>query len=329
MPRPRPGPRVRLLLVGLAIASLLGCSGQRPAPSAPPATTHERLAEATATPPFYRVESRVGASLWLMGTVHVGPSTGWRFSPELLSALDEARALVLEVDLRAVDDEAVGSILAETGLLPPSTELRDVVAPETTRWLEERDEQLTAMGLPYDARKRFEPWFLAIGLIERATAQSGYPTSQAVEQALLARLGDRPVIGLETFREQLALLDGLSPAQQDLMLRDTLQRLDDTVSEIETLLVAWARNDEDALVAATHLGSDESSELAGLYEILLGDRNRRWLERLRGWLDDPERRGETLFVAVGAGHLVGRDDLVGLLRDAGYAVAPVEQTGTD
>jgi uncharacterized protein YbaP (TraB family) len=309
-----------------ALAGLVACTVSPDGGDRPAASIRDRLSQETATPPFHRVEPTRGAALLLLGTIHVGPDEGWRLSDEVRDGLRRATALVLEIDLRAVDEDAVGSILAATGLLPPQTELSDVVAPETAQLLEKRDAQLAALGFPYHARKRFKPWFLAIGLIERATAESGYRADRSVEQALLAELGDRPLIGLEGFRDQLAMLDDLPPELQDLMLRDTLERLEASVSELESLMLAWATNDEAALVTATDLGVEQHPELLPLSHILLRDRNRRWLETFRGWLDDPARRGETLFVGVGAGHLVGEDDLIGMLRAAGYVVRPIDQT---
>jgi uncharacterized protein YbaP (TraB family) len=70
-------------------------------------------------------------------------------------------------------------------------------------------------------------------------------------------------------------------------------------------------------------------ELDGVYEILLGDRNRRWVKQLRPLLEDPALAGETVLVAVGALHLVGRDGLVALLRDEGFRAEPIDQTRAD
>ena len=318
--------RLAVFVAFAALAGLLACTEPPDGGDRTAASTRERLSQETATPPFYRVEPKGGAALLLLGTVHVGPDGGWRLSDEVRDGLRRATGLVLEIDLRAVDDDAVGSILAATGLLPPQTHLHDVVAPETAQLLEKRDEPLAALGFPYHARKRFKPWFLAVSLIERATAESGYQAARSVEQALVAELGDRPLIGLEGFRDQLAMLDDLPPELQDLMLRDTLERLEASVSELESLMLAWATNDEAALVTATDLGVEQHPELLPLSHILLRDRNRRWLETFRGWLDDPARQDETLFVGVGAGHLVGQNDLVGMLRTAGYVVTPIEQT---
>jgi len=53
-------------------------------------------------------------------------------------------------------------------------------------------------------------------------------------------------------------------------------------------------------------------------KILLDDRNNYWMQQLPGLMKD-----QSLFVAVGALHLVGKSGLVNQLKEQGYTVTPV------
>ena len=64
------------------------------------------MARTMATPPFYRIAGGAGATLLLLGTIHVGPPEGWRFSPDVLEAVRRADRFILEIDLRAATEEA-------------------------------------------------------------------------------------------------------------------------------------------------------------------------------------------------------------------------------
>lgn len=291
--------------------------------AAEPAT--ERIGDETARPPYYRIDGGRGAQLLLMGTIHLGPRGGWRFSDAIRQGWSEADAFALEIDPRTVGEAEVASVLAERVVLPPGETILDRVSPETAKLLDEREDALSALGLPAGARRRLEPWYIAMGLLEGATSRSGYPMARSADAAIYAARGERPLVGLERFEEQLAMLDALPPTLQDALLRDTLERLDELIAELETLMRAWAEQDEATLLEIAYLGADESPELAAFYEILLDARNRRWAERLAEWLDDPSRRGETIFVGVGALHLVGPHSLVRLLREADYRVTPIDQ----
>lgn len=310
--------RVLLCMLVLLITSCMKEARQEP-PAAP-----QIIGADFAMPPFYRVEGEAGATVLLMGTIHLGPSAGWDFSPAIVRALDRADRFVLEVDLRRATDDAISDLLAKLVIIEPPRQLSDLVSPETAKLLEEKDAVLAQMGMPANARRRMKPWFIAISLIEVSASESGYGGDAAAENAIMETVGARPLSGLESFEEQLALLNDLSPPHQDIMLRDTLMRLDDAVEEVSDLVMAWRLGREDQLTEMAQDGIDELPELADFYDVMLADRNRRWLPALRAFLDDAEFADETIFIGVGALHLVGVEGLVDLLREAGYSVQRID-----
>jgi len=305
-----------LLLTGL----LTGCGSY----SSPVATTSSF--DGYATPPFYRIDGGGGGTLLLMGTIHLGPRKGWQFSVELLEGLEQADRVVLEVDLRTATEDSVSTLLADTVVIQPPNTLADLVSPETAKLLEENDARLAEMGMPENARNWKKPWYIALWLVESASTQSGFETSASADEAILEALGTRPLLGLESIEEQLAIFDNLSPELQDIMLQDTLLRLDTAVEEINSLVGAWRRGDEDLLEELARDGFDELHGREEFYEVVLTDRNQRWLSTFRRLLDDPEYAGETIFAGVGALHLVGEDGLVRLLRESGYEAQSVDQS---
>lgn len=284
------------------------------------------VAQEFATPPLYRIGANGGGTLLLMGTIHLGPPEGWQFSPTLLEALDRADRFILEVDLRTVTEASISTQLANIALIEPPNSLLDLVSPETAKLLDENDARLASMGMPRNARKWKKPWYLALWLLESASTPSGFTANASAENVILEALGPRPLIGLETVEEQLEIFDKLSPRLQDMMLRDILLRLDSTAEETRSLVSAWHRGDEKLLEELARDGLDELPELEEFYAVLLRDRNQRWLSVFRSLLDDPEYAGETIFVAVGALHLVGDDGLVKLLREAGYETLRIDHS---
>ena len=65
------------------------------------------------------------------------------------------------------------------------------------------------------------------------------------------------------------------------------------------------------------LKSDPS--ISNYTDILLHNRNRNWIEKLKDLMPD-----KPLLIAVGAGHLPGKEGCINLLRQAGYKVTPVK-----
>lgn len=314
---------VRNIIVAFSLSLLLTHCGANQPP-----IVNTNSAREFATPPFYRIAGDGGGTLLLMGTIHLGPREGWQFSPELLDALDQADRFVVEVDLRNWTEDSVSTLLADTVVIPPPHTLVDLVSPETARLLEENDAKLAELGMPANAWKWKKPWYVALWLVESASTRSGFEASTSADNAILDALGTRPLIGLETFEEQLGIFDDLSPMLQDVMLQDTLLRLDTAVEEIHTLVEAWRRGDEEGLEELVLDGIDELPGRDEFHEVVLTDRNRRWVTIFESLLDSPEYAGETIFAAVGALHLVGDDGLVRLLRESGYEAEPIDQSGT-
>jgi uncharacterized protein len=59
-------------------------------------------------------------------------------------------------------------------------------------------------------------------------------------------------------------------------------------------------------------------ELENQQELLLNQRNRRWIPLLEGQMAE-----KPTFVAVGAAHLAGEQGVIALLRKQGYTLTPI------
>ena len=67
------------------------------------------------------------------------------------------------------------------------------------------------------------------------------------------------------------------------------------------------------MMTKSEFGGDQFSE------VLLGNRNRNWVHQLKIIM-----KKQSVLVAVGAGHLPGKDGLVELLRKQGYTLEPLK-----
>jgi uncharacterized protein YbaP (TraB family) len=147
--------------------------------------------------------------------------------------------------------------------------------------------------------------------------QLGYRSDQGLEQYLLERAqrDRKPIYGLETVTDQVRVFDGLTPAEQEALLEQTLFELDSAGREMDELLTAWR---DGSLATLTDKLSASFEEFPGLYETLVIDRNRNWLPELERLAAQTGRH----LVVVGALHLVGENSVVDLLRERGLSVEP-------
>jgi uncharacterized protein len=277
-----------------------------------------------ATPPFFEVEGRGGATLQLLGTIHVGPAAGWSFPTHVEQAIRQASAIVIEIDLRDVTEESSSQAVMRHGILPADLPLSRVISPETAKLIADNEALLTMSGLPGHVREAMQPWLIAIMLVETMMQQLDYSTDQAVEEMLMSALGDRELVGLETLDEQLAFFGDLPLEIQELLLQDTLIGYESAAADLEALIAAWRINDQASLLRLARDGTEDLPELDALYEVILDGRNRNWIPRLIELLEDPRRADTTVLVGVGAQHLIGPTGVPNLLREAGYSVSTLD-----
>jgi hypothetical protein len=282
-----------------------------------------RTAVAPAAPRAFawEVEAPSGARLTLVGSIHMGKSGGLPIPPAVDAAFARADALVVEVDVGAVDAGQMQQAIMRLGMLPPERSLRQELGPELWARLEPR---LSAVGLPPAGADRLRPWVVSVMLPALELAKAGYVPEGGVDKHFLDRArGKKAIVELESAEGQLRMLAGFDEALQKSMLQEQLEEQRRTDELVDAFAQAWRAGDADAMVQ--HLFADaDRPEYKDLYERVFFARNRQMFERLRALLAQP---GRTHFVVVGAGHVVGKDGLVDLFTRAGYRVRQLPQDG--
>lgn len=254
-------------------------------------------------------------TVYLAGSVHVLPDTERSLPPAFDRAYAEAEALVMEIDLDDVDELATQRWVLEHGTFAGDTTLRMTLG-------EQRHARLAAeagrLGLPLEGLQEFEPWTVALTLVQLELQRLGMNPEHGVEKQLQRRAGQdhKEILGLETTEQQLGILDGLSYEEQARFLDLTISEAESMPGEVEALLDAWRRGDSRAL---ERLLLAEYGSFPTLYRRLVTERNRSWIPRIRELLHD--RRD--YLVVVGALHLVGDQGVLRLLERAGLDPQPV------
>ena len=132
----------------------------------------------------------------------------------------------------------------------------------------------------------------------------------------VAEAEGKPVEGLETLELQLNMFNHLRITQASLpttakagqpITDPAMQDLSQTMVEMQS---AWKRGDQSVFVQMLdRLGSASPDT----YRMMFTERNARWADWIAARLQTPG----TVFVAVGAGHLAGKDSLLVRLAEKG------------
>ncbi|WP_239805910.1 TraB/GumN family protein [Croceicoccus hydrothermalis] len=259
-----------------------------------------------ADPALWRMEDAGGRTAgWLFGTVHALPANvDWR-REGLNRVIEDAGMLVVEV--RALDDTAaIAGAMAALG--------RTEGLPPLSRRIPARDRPALAAlyeraDIEPGAFRDVETWAAALAVSSALSRQAGNDSGAGTDRELLDAFGGRPVAGLETAGEQLAIFDRLDEDAQLALLRSIWE----TPEDDGAMLDAWMRGDAATLTRMLEQGLAADPDLR---TALLVNRNRRWIAQIEPLLSN----GRRPLVAVGAGHMGGDDGLIAMLRTRGWRV---------
>jgi uncharacterized protein YbaP (TraB family) len=161
-----------------------------------------------------------------------------------------------------------------------------------------------------DGSRRIKPFMAQT----QAAVSQGRTLGMSVENgadAVLRRVAEgagKPVAGLERFEDQLGALARI-PAQP-------ASSNSAAAVSIKDLLGAWTKGDTVAF-SSMLAGFEANSPIA--YRMLITDRNARWGQWIANRLEQPG----IVFIAVGTGHLAGKDSVQRWLAARGISATRV------
>lgn len=254
-------------------------------------------------------------SIYLLGSFHLLKDSDYPLADSTYAALEDAERVVFELSPAEMNDPALGQKMGAAAMRTDGKTLQQSLPEETWNQLLA---YTTKRGLPIANFQPFEAWFISLMVSITEMQAVGLNPELGLDKHFAQRATEagKPVSGLETGDQQIALFDGMDEKEQLQALQDTLAEVADIEAEIGRMHDLWRSGDGDALFAAT--GAEMKVEYPALYQRINVDRNKAWLPRLAGMLDDSD--SDDTLVVVGAMHLLGEDGVVEMLKAKGYTV---------
>lgn len=244
---------------------------------------------------------------YLYGTIHLQDKRIFAYGEKVQQAIDNSAQVAVEILLDQINPSTIMKVM----FMQDST--LDMLLSETEYLkLEEVYTEITGAGLA--TAKTMKPFFISANIIQKL-APSEMPLPLDLYLITEARKNDKQVIGLETFEEQIAIIDGLSYSSQAKMLVESLEDVDKLKIQFDELIEAYLTMNSQKVLELT----DDPSMPAEFMEKLLNQRNKIMVDRMVSHL-----HAKSTFVAVGAAHLFGDQGIVSMLKNKGYTVEPVE-----
>ncbi|MDB5689392.1 MAG: GumN family protein [Sphingomonas bacterium] len=281
---------------------------------APAAAPRAEPAARIAHPGLWKLADE-DTTIYLFGTIHVLPRDYAWESPTLKDAVARADELVIETVIGR-DPQAIAQMLLTMGRATGLPPLSDRVPAEKKAALAEL---IARSKLPPQLLDGMKTWTAAMMLVASTLTDIGLEPGSGVEEQLKTSFAanQRPISGLEKPEQQLGYLDSLSETDQRVFLASVVEDPEKNRTEFADMLAAWSRGDEQA-IARTFDDVENMTPL--LRTVLLERRNVLW----SAWLAERLEKPGTVLVAVGAGHLAGRDSVQAKLKAQGLKVTRVE-----
>jgi len=221
--------------------------------------------------------------IYLFGTFHALDGRSNWFNDEVMTAFTASDELVLE------------TIIPEPGM--PASSAPPLTGPRI------------GPVAPFAGSASFLSTSKAVMSAGRS---QGMSTADGADTVLrnAAEESGKPVAGLESFNYQLDLFAKLPGASASKAPAPAAAVQTKTVaaSLLTRLQTAWNQGDTSSFSSMLEQMRSKSPET---YRLLFLDRNARWA----GWIANRLQQPGTVFVAVGAGHLAGRDSVQMRLAD--------------
>ena len=290
---------------------------------APLAFGSEPAGEAGAKLFCWKVTGPEGGAVYLLGTIHAGRADFYPLPAVIENSFKEADTLVTETDLTEPQGSSrLLKLLLEQGTYPRGDSVENHIGAETRAHLMRYVANSKELASDYTHLK---PWFLSVAIAVIEAKRAGLNTNEGIDRHFVdqAVAMKKPIGTLETSEFQLELMNSFSDELQDQLLLAALLDTEKKPEVMGQLLQAWKSGDAERLHATTTRYLPDYPVLKPLFEKMFDQRNDAMTQKIEAFLKTPN----TVFVAVGAGHLTGERGILAQLRAKNYAVEQLHDKG--
>lgn len=250
------------------------------------------------------------SSVYLLGSVHFANADYYPLSDAINNAFKTSDTLAVEVDVSNLDPVKTQQLVQQMGTYQDQRTLKDELNPTTYQKLVT---YLASQNLPIRLVEKQKPGMLIMSLTSLELAKLGMTPEFGIDQHFLTLAkGNKTIVELESLQQQLDLL--LNLENPDQVMSQTLEEFPSFPVLANKLFNAWQSGNtaqmEELLINEPLQKNPESKSF---FDKMFTERNLTMTDKIKGYL----KQNNTVFVILGAGHLIGENGIVSLLHEAG------------
>lgn len=310
-----------MLLLGLMVA-LLPSAGRSQTTKV--ATSKPATAERIATPSakklmLWELKGKTN-TVYMFGSIHLGNASFYPLHPVIEKAFQRSQQLSIEVD-ESKHKKPMEDFVKKHGIYSGRRSLKDDLSKAGMAKFDAFImNHMMGMGM---ILKRMRPWMIAVTIVTVQLQRLGYSAWYGLDDHFIRKAKSRkiggkfmPILEMETAEYQLKMLSNFKKEVLEEYLMSTLTPIGELKKSFEAIVKHWKAGDTKAFAkeALSQLAKLKSGPI--LYDRIFAQRNAGMASKIEGYL----KSGVKTFAIAGAGHFVGKRNIIELLRAKGYKV---------
>jgi len=257
------------------------------------------------------------STVYLAGSCHVLRASDHPLPAEFFSAYQDSRKIIFEAPLGDMEKPEYLEKLIHAATYSDGTTLKQHLSSQA---FSKAEAFCREQNYPIEQYQSFRPWMLAMTLTMSEMARIGAESNNGVDYFFNEKAQrDQKIVGsLETVDQQIGFLTMMDAYMSNEQITETIDELKQIKTKGPEILNAWKNGDEAKIEA---LDLKELKNYPKLYQALIVDRNKKWINDIEGYLNSPVNT----MVIVGVAHLVGDNSVVDLLQKRGYKVVKLQK----
>ncbi len=249
---------------------------------------------------------------YIFGTIHVICPNDMFSQENLGKYFDETEQLILEIDM---DDAAEMQTMTKAVYLQNGKTLSEAFTPEQFKKVDELLKNY--LGIALENVKNIKPIMLQTMLLTSPKVIGcAPPASYERTFVQMASAKKKPVLGLETVQSQIEVLDKIPFEKQISDFYEMALDPEKSFAEFKSLMETYKQQNSDNLfiLIEKQMEKDKTFQTN-----LLDERNKLWIPKIENAVKE-----NPSFIAVGGGHLGGKNGVLNLLRAKGYKIEAIK-----
>src|SRR5262249_5659248 len=189
--------------------------------------------------------SSPSTTVYLLGSIHAGDQELYPLPEVIESAFNASKLLVVEVNVKGVDQMASLKLVQQYGMYSGDDGLSKHLSKTTSGAL---DAYCSKNGLPRAMLDKFKPWMVAVTIEVVALQQAGEDMTMGIDLHFLNESKQpQRIEELETATFQMTALSSGSEEEQQQLLAQTLKEVDTTKERIAKMRHAFQSGDAETI----------------------------------------------------------------------------------